>query len=233
MTMERYDGKTRKDDYIRYGLIGLGIVFVVVGLTLLTNYLKKTNQKTPDFTVVIGSEEAFGTEVQEELERMLSQLVGDLNGDGEALVQLEILRLTDFAAAKADEALAEEVYFDALAAGEEASLTENFSGLTMDDDFSRLLLLLTTGEGQLFILSDQPRGDFRGAATTYCEAEYFAELPEELQDESFSSRCDITEAPFWAELGYEDIPFYACVPEDDEFSLELIRKLKSAHLTMW
>lgn len=236
--MERYDGKTKKDDYIKYGLIAAAVILVVVGLNLLTGYLKKTYQKEPDYTVVIGSEEAFGETVQEDLEGMLAQLVGDLNGDGEALVELKVLRLTDYAQAKMDQEAAEEAYFDALEAGAEASMTENFSGLTMDDDFNQLLLLMTTGQCELYILSDQARGSFRGAATTYCEAGYFLELPEELQDETFSSRCDISQAPFWQQLGYEDIPFYACVldTEDSErerFAVELIEKLKETYLTMW
>ena len=42
--MERYDGKTRKDDIKKYTLIGLGILFLIVGITLLTRFLK---QKIP------------------------------------------------------------------------------------------------------------------------------------------------------------------------------------------
>lgn len=236
--MERYDGKTKKDDYIKYGLIAAAVILVVVGLSLLTRHLKKTYQKEPDYTVVIGSEEAFGETVQEDLERMLAALVGDLNGDGEALVELKVLRLTDYAQAKLDQEAAEEAYFDALEAGAEASMTENFSGLTMDDDFNQLLLMMTTGQCDLFILSDQPRGSFRGAATTYCEAGYFLELPEELRDEDFSSRCDISQAPFWKQLGYEDISFYACVldtgdSQKENFAVKLIPALKNANISIW
>ena len=41
--MERYDGKTRKDDIKKYTLIGLGVLLVIVGISLLTGFLKQKN----------------------------------------------------------------------------------------------------------------------------------------------------------------------------------------------
>lgn len=122
---------------------------------------------------MLFSEEAFGEQVTKDLQNMLQKLVGDRNGDGTELVELKVLRVTDYGQAKLDAELAMEGYMDAQAQGEEASLEEIFSGLSMDDDANRMLLYMTTGEYDLFILSDQPRGGFRGAATTYCEAGFF------------------------------------------------------------
>lgn len=236
--MERYDGKTKRDDYIKYGLIAAGVLLLILGYVLLTGYLKRTYQKEPDYRVVLCSEEAFGEQVTKDLQNMLQKLVGDRNGDGTELVELKVLRVTDYGQAKMDAELAMEEYMDAQAQGVEASLRENFSGLSMDDDANRMLLYMTTGEYDLFILSDQPRGGFRGAATTYCEAGYFAELPEDIQSEAGSDRCDISDAPFWKQLGYEDIPFYACVLDSgdaaaEKEAIELIRQLKTSGITLW
>ena len=40
--MERYDGKTRKDDYIKYTLIAAALVVAIVGLSMLTSCLMHT-----------------------------------------------------------------------------------------------------------------------------------------------------------------------------------------------
>lgn len=40
--MERYDGKTKRDDYIKYGLIAAGVLLLILGYALLTGYLKRT-----------------------------------------------------------------------------------------------------------------------------------------------------------------------------------------------
>lgn len=96
--MERYDGKTRRDDYIKYGLIALAAVLVITGICLLQHFLKKAYQKEPDYTVVIGSEEAFNSAMMEQLESLFASLVGDRNGDGRELVKVQVLRLVDYQA---------------------------------------------------------------------------------------------------------------------------------------
>ena len=37
--MERYDGKTKRDDYIKYGLITLAVLIVLGGLIWLTHFM--------------------------------------------------------------------------------------------------------------------------------------------------------------------------------------------------
>lgn len=222
--MERYDGKTKRDDYIKYGLITLAVLIVLGGLIWLTHFMKGLRQSNPDYTIVIGSEEAFNEAMLTDLEFAFQEVVGDRNGDNKVVVDIEVLRLTDYSQAKLDDM-------------EDSAGEENFSGLAEGDE-SRMLLLMTTGECDLFLLSDQPRGGFRGAATTYCEQEYFVDLPEELADETYPNRCDISDAPFWATIGIEDVPFYACVLDNGDtkkmnFAIEVIRKLKDAYVTLW
>ena len=221
--MERYDGKTKRDDYIKYGLIGLAVVIVIVGLCLVSHFVKKATRKEPDYTVVIGSEEAFNEAMLDQLEQQFAALVGDRNGDGESIVTVEALRLTDYSQAQMDAML---------------DSTEQFAGLTADDDFNRLLLHMTTGDCYLYLLSDQSRGGFRGAATTYCEQEYFIELPQEMQDPAEPCRAELTNAPFLVDLGLEDIPFYGCVLDgadsgEMDFAVELLGKLPESRATIY
>ncbi len=239
MNMERYDGKTKRDDYIKYGLITLAVVVVLGGLIWLTHFMKGLRQTNPDYTIVIGSEEAFSESMLTDLEFAFREVIGDRNGDDKVVVDIEVLRLTDYGQAVLDDAQAQEDYANAVLAGDSTAENEaKFSGLSGDDDFSRMLLLMNTGECDLFLLSDQPRGGFRGAATTYCEQGYFVDLPSDLADETYGNRCDISSAPFWAQIGIEDVPFYACVldrgdGEAMEDAIEIIRKLKDAYVTLW
>ena len=71
-----------------------------------------------------------------QLEQQFSALVGDRNGDGEAIAKVEALRLTDYAQAKLDAALARETYNEELALGISASLEEQFAGISVDDNDS-------------------------------------------------------------------------------------------------
>lgn len=227
--MERYDGKTKRD-YIKYGLIALGVVVVIVGLSLLSHFLRKSNPPEPDYMVVIGSEEAFSQEMTEQLEARFAELVGDRNGDGKAVVEVEALRLVDYAQAKLDAAKAREDYNDALAMGLSVPLEEQFAGVSGDGDFSRLLLYMTEQDCYLYLLSDQSRGSFRGAAKTYCEQEYFIELPTEMQDPEEPCRMELTGADFLEKLGLGDIPFYGCVldggdSEQERLAVSLLRQL--------
>lgn len=236
--MERYDGKTRRDDYIKYGLIALAAVVLVVGLCLLSHYVKKANQTEPDYTVVIGSEEAFNEAMLDQLENVFAKLVGDRNGDGDTVVKVEALRLTDYAQAKADEAQAREAYDDAVAAGESAALEDQFAGLTMDGGFNQMLLHMTEKDCYLYLLSDQPRGEFRGAATAYAQEGYFLELPEDMRDAASPYRMDLTNAGFLTELGLEDIPFYGLVLDGgdsgaEEYAIELLRQLRDARASIF
>ena len=222
--MERYDGKTKRHDHIKYALITFGVIVIVAALILSTHFMKKQRQSNPDFRVVIGSEEAFSEAMLTDLEFAFREVVGDRNGDNKVVVEIEVLRLTDYGQAKIDDM-------------EDTAGEENFSGLTEGDE-SRMLLMMNSGEYSLFLLSDQPRGSFRGAATTYCEQGYFVELPSDIADEADPSRCDITDAPFWAQIGIEDVPFYACVldtgdAEEQTFAIEVARKLKTAYVILW
>ena len=91
--MERYDGKTRKDDIKKYTLIGLAVLVVILGLILLTSYLKRQNTVEPDYRAVIACSESLSQEVVEELENVIGGIVGAANGDGKVRIDIQALKL--------------------------------------------------------------------------------------------------------------------------------------------
>lgn len=214
--MERYDGKTRRDDIKKYMLIGLAVLIVIVGITLLTGYLKRKNTVEPDYKIVVACSEALGQDVVEALENAVGGVTGDLNGDGTVSVVVQALRLVD-----------QSGNIDLANPGENA-----------DDDFNRMAVYLADGSYSLFLLSDEPSGGFQGAATVYCDAGFFTELPEDLADPGCPSRTSLEDAPFLSEIGLDSIPFYGCVlntgrTEETNQAIDILRKLKSAHVTLW
>lgn len=214
--MERYDGKTRKDDIKKYTLIGLGILIVIVGISLLTGFLKRKNTVEPDYQVVVACSENLSQDVVEGLENAIGGVVGDRNGDGTVSVTVQALRLVDLSG-----------NIDLANPGENA-----------DDDFNRMAVYLADGSYDLFLLSDEPSGGFLGAATVYCNAGFFIELPEDLADPGCPSRASLEGAPFLSEIGLDSIPFYGCVlssgkTEKTNQTIDILRELKTAHVTLW
>lgn len=214
--MERYDGKTRKDDIKKYILIGLGVLLIIVGISLLTGFLKRKNTVEPDYQVVVACSESLSQDVVEGLENAIGGVVGDRNGDGTVSVTVQALRLVDLSG-----------NIDLANPGENA-----------DDDFNRMAVYLADGSYDLFLLSDEPSGGFLGAATVYCNAGFFVELPEELADPGCPSRASLEGAPFLSEIGLDSIPFYGCVlssgkTEKTNQAMDILRELKTAHVTLW
>ena len=92
--MERYDGKTRKDDIKKYILIGLGIVLLIVLYNATVYLVKRVSHPTPDITVVIASTKILDYVMADEAEAFLAPLVGDLDGNGKAVVEVIPLNMT-------------------------------------------------------------------------------------------------------------------------------------------
>ena len=237
ISMERYDGKTKRDDYIKYGLITAGVILILAIIFTANHLVRKRYHKEPDYKVVLVSEEAFDAERVEALEAMLGRIVGDLNGDGVSMVTVDALRITDEAYARQIDSDAAESYWAAFEAGAFSEDVEppaqKYSGLTVETDMGRMMVDLSNGECYLFLLSEQPLGDFTGAASAY--REYFMELPENLQSDAFPQYMDISDAPFWAELGIENTTFYGGVLDGDgaetAFALEILCEAAVSHLS--
>lgn len=148
--MERYDGKTRKDDIKKYTLIGLAVLVVILGLILLTSYLKKQNTVEPDYRAVIACSESLSRDVVEELENVIGGIAGDANGDGKVSIDIQALKLVDVS----------------------GNIDLANPGENSDDAFNRMAMYLANGEYNLFLLSDEPSGGFKGAATVYGQADF-------------------------------------------------------------
>ena len=91
--MERYDGKTRKDDIKKYVLIGAGIVLVILLYNLATYAIRRLSHPTPDMSVVIASTKILDDQMTDDAETLLSPLVGDLDGNGKAVAEVVPLNL--------------------------------------------------------------------------------------------------------------------------------------------
>lgn len=86
--MERYDGKTKKDDYKKYALIAAGVVAVIILYHLLTTVIYKVSHPTPDLTVVVGCEAIIDHMMEDGMEAELKTLAADLDGNGKTVVDV-------------------------------------------------------------------------------------------------------------------------------------------------
>lgn len=87
--MERYDGKTRKDDIKKWTLISIPIVLVLIGFFVGLHVLKKAN--APDYTVVTLCDSALTDAAMEDI-REAAAVLGDLDGNGKVNIAIKELR---------------------------------------------------------------------------------------------------------------------------------------------
>lgn len=85
--MERYDGKTRKDDIRKYTLIGVPIALLVIGFFVGLHFLKKAG--AADYTVVVMCNGTLNEAAQADLEEAVKSAVGDANGNGRITVDFK------------------------------------------------------------------------------------------------------------------------------------------------
>ena len=202
--MERYDGKTRKDDIRKYILIGAAIVVVLVGWALLKHFLIEEDPE-PDYTVLYAGDYALGDAATEAMEAYLGELIGDLNGDGTVLIDVQSIAVNP----------------------------EDYA--TSTTMFQYLGIMMADEDIQLVFLTEEPEEDlgFEGLSSNYCGQDgYFAELPEDLADEKYSNRCRVDETELFTSLGYTSVPeIYAHVLDgnhDQEEAMEYAQSVIEA-----
>ena len=88
--MERYDGKTRKDDIRKWLLIGIPAALVLIGIIVGTNLLKKAT--APDYTVVTMCDPALNEAVMDDIKAAAGAVIGDRNGNGSVKIAIKELR---------------------------------------------------------------------------------------------------------------------------------------------
>lgn len=209
--MERYDGKTKKDDYKKYALIALGVVAVIIVINVITYVVKKVSHPTPDVSVVVACAKVVDFQVQDEMELYLKPLVGDLDGNGREVAAVVPLRVVE----------------------NEAMAQAGVGAVGAEDDIGRLNSYIASGEYKLFLVSDEPRGTYSGAMATCCKETYCRELPEDLQTNDNSYCTELTGIAMLEEQGMGRIPFYGCIQKDatdEEYDhlVEILRQLKAA-----
>lgn len=91
---ERYDGKTKKDDYKRYALIALAAL-VVIGLFSVGKHFLDKRFKTYDLEVMFISKGIPKELEQEKLKSFFEEVVGDADGNGRALVKVRYVNAVD------------------------------------------------------------------------------------------------------------------------------------------
>ena len=202
--MERYDGKTRKDDIKKYVLIGL-IVVVVLAAWFLLKHFFVTEDPEPDYTVLYAGDYSLSESATEYMESYIGEIVGDLNGDGTVLVDVISISVNP------------EDYSTSTTAF-------NYLAIQMANEDVQLVFLTDEPEEQL---------GFEGLSSNYSGQDgYFAELPEELADEKYSNRCRVDQTELFQNLGYTNVPeIYAHVLDgnhDQEEAMEYAQSVIEA-----
>lgn len=85
--MERYDGKTRKDDIRKWTIIISIAVVVILGLSIAFRQFKKAT--AADYAVVDMCNGLCNEEMQAEIRRIVGDVVGDKNENGKVKVEIK------------------------------------------------------------------------------------------------------------------------------------------------
>ena len=208
--MERYDGKTKKDDYKKYALIALGVVAVIVLYVALTRVIKKVSHPTPDVSVVVACTKVVDFQMEDGMEAYLKPLVKDLDGNGKAVADVVPLYLVP----------------------NEAIAANGLDAVGAESDIDRLRTYISEGECPLFLVSHEP-GSYGSAKDLCCTERNCRELPEDLQTADNPYCTELTGIAMLEQQKMEKIPFYGCIQKDatqEEYDLcvDILRQLKAA-----
>ena len=209
--MEREVGKTRKDDYKKYALIAVGVAAVIMLIYVITLVARKVSHPTPDMSIVVACAKVVDFQMQDEMERYLKPLVGDLDENGREVAAVVPLRVVE----------------------NEAISQTGVGAVGAETDIDRLQSYIAGGEYKLFLVSDEPRGAYQGAMKACCTDSLCRELPEDLQTDENPYCTELTGIPMLEAQGMGKLPFYGCIQKDAtdaEYNhmVEILRQLKAA-----
>ncbi len=188
----------------RNRLIGLGVgggVLVIVLIAVLCRVLYVQAHPQADYTVCMLTTRELSDHVALDFSKTLSPLMGDLDGNGTAVCQVEQRVLGSYANA--------------------------FTPDQVQDIANRgtypLLLLVNYGIPYL----DDPA--WSNAVTTLNRKQYCAPLPEDLPSED-GYAVDLSQVPSMQSKYLGDLELYACIPigdsqEDYDFAVSILRQL--------
>ena len=215
--MERYDGKTRKDDYKKYALIAAGVVALIVAYKLVTWGIYRLSHPAPDLTVVLACERVLDFDAEDTLESELSACIPDLDGNGKTVVDVVPLHLTENEAIKSNE-------LDQVGAKTDIDLLDEY----FNKGTYRLFLLSNRAEGQP-AFSDYV--GMQSAVYQYCNGSYCRQLPDGLADENNPYCAKLTGVKMLEDIGWGQLPFYGCIQKDAseeeyELAVSILRQMK-------
>jgi len=199
--MERYDGKTRKDDVKKYILIAIGVILLIVLYKLFVYIVVRVSHPTPDMRVVIVSTKIIDYSLADEAESYLGPLAGDLDGNGRAVVEVIPLNM----------------------AGNEGIAAFGSEGAEIDSDRTLLKRYLTEGTYHIFLLGknkpspDSP-AEFQNSGDSYwreyCNAKYLRKLPEDLASADSEYYTEIPGDTIFSETKMSLVTFCGCIHKD-------------------
>lgn len=88
MNEERYDGRTKKDDYKKYILIGASVILIII-IIKITFTIFTSKEPKADLNVLFAFNGALTSESKDLFSSALSSAVGYINGDGRTVVNIE------------------------------------------------------------------------------------------------------------------------------------------------
>ena len=200
----QYAAALAADKKRRNCLIGLGIgggvlVIVLIAVLCWVSYVQAHPQS--DYTVCLLTTRELSGKVARDFSKTLSPLVGDLDGNGTAVCQVEQRILGSYS---------------------NAVTPDQVKDIAYQGTYPLLLLV----DYEIYYMDDP---QWNNAVTTLNRKQYCAPLPEDLPSED-GYAVDLSQVPSMQSESLGDLGLYACIPigdsqEEYDFAVSLLRQL--------
>ena len=200
----QYAAALAADEKRRNRLIGLGVgggVLVIVLIVVLCRVLYAQAHPQADYTVCLLTSRELSDKVALDFSKTLSPLVGDLDGNGTAVCQVE-----------------------------QQILNPHPDNVTPDQvkawAYQGTYPLLLLVDYEIYYLDDP---QWNNAVTSLNRKQYCASLPEDIPSED-GYAVDLSQVPAMQSRSMGDLGLYACIPigdsqEEYDFAVSLLRQL--------
>ena len=200
----QYAAALAADKKRRNCLIGLGIgggVLVIVLIAVLCRVLYGQAHPQSDYTVCLLTTRELSGKVALDFSKTLSPLVGDLDGNGTAVCQVEQWILGSYS---------------------NAVTPDQVKDIAYQGTYPLLLLV----DYEIYYMDDP---QWNNAVTTLNRKQYCAPLPEDIPSED-GYAVDLSHVPSMQSESLGDLGLYACIPigdsqEDYDFAVSILRQL--------
>lgn len=196
MLVERYDGKTKKDDRKKYVLIAVGVVLIIILYKLLTMWIYNISHPVPDVVVAFGAATVTDFQEEDDMEALLKPYALDLDGNGKAVVDVIPYEISE----------------------NEAMLMAGITDAGGEDGQASFLGCITEAAALLYITHEASMLD------RYFNDSYLSELPAELASKTYPYCADISGCGMLEEQRLGRVPFYAGIRKgvtEEEYQIAL------------